>query len=191
MCNELLMDKKDIIEFFNQIKCDKNDEALNACCEQHEITRLDVDRMFRYIDKCFTPSTIQSGLGGAIIADAGSTEAKCDDDLDTDELLFEYGSGGGGDIGGSGKGLGCGLQEMDIGAMMDSDEMESGGMGGLGGCGGGGASKSSRNGGASKRGAATCTKKNNKVARVSKLVDMPQTNSSGITLKTKNQKTTK
>jgi DNA polymerase III delta prime subunit len=193
MCNELLMDKKDIIEFFNRIKCDKNDEALNACCEQHEITRLDVDRMFRYIDKCFTPPTVQLGLGSATSADAGSAEAKCDDDeydLDVGELSFD-GSGGSGAGMMHMKGLGCGLQEMDIGAMMESDEMESGGMGGLGGCGGGGASKSSRNGAASKRGTATCTKKNNKVARVSKLVDVPPTNSSGITLKTKNQKTTK
>jgi hypothetical protein len=201
MCNELLMDKKDIIEFFNRIKCDKNDEALNACCEQHEITRLDVDRMFRYIDKCFTVPAIQPGLGGVGVvgitgAGTMSAEANCDDDdYDIDagaELSFEYGGGGGGGCGGGsgmdimhmkglGLGLGSGLQEMDIGAMMDSDEMESGGMGGMG-C-GGGASKSSRSS-TSKRGvSATTTKKNNKVARVGKPVDLP------ATLKTKNQKT--
>ena len=59
MCNEMLMDKKNLIEFFNQIKCNKDDDAANACCEQHSISYLDVDRMFRYIDKCFSDKPVQ------------------------------------------------------------------------------------------------------------------------------------
>ena len=59
MCNELLMDKKNLIEFFNQIKCSKDDEAASACCEQHSISQLDIDRIFRYIDKCFSDKPVQ------------------------------------------------------------------------------------------------------------------------------------
>jgi hypothetical protein len=65
MCNELMMDKKDIIEFFNRIK-DTNDEHIaTACCEQHDVTRLDVDRMFRYIDKCFSGQSVQFTVKGS------------------------------------------------------------------------------------------------------------------------------
>jgi len=59
MCNEMLMDKKNLIEFFNQIKCNKDDDTANACCEQHSISHLDIDRMFRYIDKCFSDKPVQ------------------------------------------------------------------------------------------------------------------------------------
>jgi hypothetical protein len=59
MCNELLMDKKNLIEFFNQMKCNKDDETASACCEQHSISQLDIDRIFRYIDKCFSDKLVQ------------------------------------------------------------------------------------------------------------------------------------
>lgn len=59
MCNEMLMDKKNLIEFFNQIKCNNDEDTANACCEQHSISQLDIDRIFRYIDKCFSDKPIQ------------------------------------------------------------------------------------------------------------------------------------
>jgi hypothetical protein len=65
MCNELMMDKKDIIEFFNKIKHNNDENLATACCEQHDITRLDVDRMFRYIDKCFNGQPVQFAVKGS------------------------------------------------------------------------------------------------------------------------------
>jgi hypothetical protein len=65
MCNEMLMDKKDLIEFFNQIKCNNDEDAIATCCEQHDVTRLDVDRMFRYIDKCFSGHPLNFAVKGS------------------------------------------------------------------------------------------------------------------------------
>ena len=65
MCNEMLMDKKDLIEFFNQIKCNNDEDAITTCCEQHDVTRLDVDRMFRYIDKCFSGHPLNFAVKGS------------------------------------------------------------------------------------------------------------------------------
>ena len=187
MCNELLMDKKDIIEFFNRIKCDKNEEMLNACCEQHEITRLDIDRMFRYIDKCFTAPVAQPGClaGGGTTGSHTGTENKYANEYDFDEALsFDGGM--------KAAGFGFGLQELDVAAMMDSDEMESSGDTGGTGI---DAPKSNR-GICSKRGAsAASTKKNNnnKAARVStkpveSLISNNNAYGATMTLKMKNQK---
>jgi hypothetical protein len=65
MCNEMLMDKKDLIEFFNQIKCNNDEDTITTCCEQHDVTRLDVDRMFRYIDKCFSGHPLNFAVKGS------------------------------------------------------------------------------------------------------------------------------
>ena len=181
MCNELLMDKKDIIEFFNRIKCDKNDETLTACCEQHEITRLDIDRMFRYIDKCFNAPAVQ-GAGSGAGTESEKAITKCDDDYDLDAVMsFGCEMDMDMDMAKALSGGGFGLQEMDISSMMDADEMDSIGMGM-------GCEPPKSNRVVSKRGASASTKKNNKVARVGKTIDPPNANS-GMTLKTKNQKT--
>ena len=60
LCNQLLMDRKDLVEFFGTLRTDKEDNITisNALFEQYEITKLDVDRMYRYIDKF---STIEGG----------------------------------------------------------------------------------------------------------------------------------
>jgi hypothetical protein len=61
LCNQLLMDRKDLVEFFGTLRTDKEDNNVsitNALFEQYEIAKLDVDRMYRYIDKF---STIESG----------------------------------------------------------------------------------------------------------------------------------
>jgi hypothetical protein len=62
LCNQLLMDRKDLVEFFGTLRTDKEDNITisNALFEQYEITKLDVERMYRYIDK-FT--TIGGGIG--------------------------------------------------------------------------------------------------------------------------------
>ena len=64
LCNQLLMDRKDLVEFFGTLRTDKVDNITisNALFEQYEITKLDVERMYRYIDKF---STIGGGAGAA------------------------------------------------------------------------------------------------------------------------------
>jgi hypothetical protein len=62
LCNQLLMDRKDLVEFFATLRSDKakvdNITISSALFEQYEITKLDVERMYRYIDKF---STIEGG----------------------------------------------------------------------------------------------------------------------------------
>jgi hypothetical protein len=65
LCNQLLMDRKDLVEFFGTLRTDKakvdNITISSALFEQYEITKLDVERMYRYIDKF---STIEGGCTG-------------------------------------------------------------------------------------------------------------------------------
>ena len=58
LCNQMLMDPKDLVEFFKDLRTRHSDETVSALFEQYEITRLDIDRMYRYIDK------FSSGAGG-------------------------------------------------------------------------------------------------------------------------------
>lgn len=53
LCNQMLMDQKDLIEFFKDLKNtnDKSNDIVGAIFEQYEITKLDMDRLYRYIDK--------------------------------------------------------------------------------------------------------------------------------------------
>lgn len=65
LCNQLLMDRKDLVEFFGTLRTDGEDNITisNALFEQYEITKLDVERMYRYIDKF---STIEGvGVSGS------------------------------------------------------------------------------------------------------------------------------
>ena len=84
LCNQLLMDRKDLVEFFGTLRIDKADNITisNALFEQYEITKLDVERMYRYIDKF---STIGGGSNGLKkkkgVSDGGHYGGEiCDDD---------------------------------------------------------------------------------------------------------------
>ena len=71
LCNQMLMDQKDLVEFFKELKngADKGkcNDAMVALFEQCEITKLDIDRMYRYIDK-FS----ESGSGSAANLNCGA-----------------------------------------------------------------------------------------------------------------------
>jgi len=54
LCNQMLMDPKDLVEFFKDLRTRHSDEMVSELFEQYEITRLDIDRMYRYIDKFST-----------------------------------------------------------------------------------------------------------------------------------------
>jgi hypothetical protein len=58
MCQKFGMDKKDLFEFFVNLFAMKNgiNERMDAIIEEFEITKLDIQRMQRYLDKCTYPS---------------------------------------------------------------------------------------------------------------------------------------
>jgi hypothetical protein len=52
LCQKLGMDKKDLYGFFNHLKSQPDDDnALQSLFENYEITKLDINRIYRYIDK--------------------------------------------------------------------------------------------------------------------------------------------
>ena len=66
MCQKFGMDKKDLFAFFLNVFAMKNDDAnvdpdacdkkINEIIEEFEITKLDIQRMHRYLNKCTCPS---------------------------------------------------------------------------------------------------------------------------------------
>ena len=61
MCKKFGMDKKDLFAFFSNVFAMKNenrDARIDGIMEEFEITKLDVQRMQRYLDKCTCPSEI-------------------------------------------------------------------------------------------------------------------------------------
>jgi hypothetical protein len=50
LCQQLCMDKKDLFAFFLSIK-NLNDVELAMLFENYEITKLDINRIYRYLDK--------------------------------------------------------------------------------------------------------------------------------------------
>ena len=51
LCQQLGMDKKDIFSFFLDLKNKYNDNEISVLFENYEITKLDINRIYRYIDK--------------------------------------------------------------------------------------------------------------------------------------------
>lgn len=51
LCQELSMDKKDMLSFFLTLRKKYNEEELCDLLEQYEIGKLDIARIYRYIDK--------------------------------------------------------------------------------------------------------------------------------------------
>lgn len=93
LCNQLLMDRKDLVEFFGTLRIDKADNITisSALFEQYEITKLDVERMYRYIDKF---STVGGGGAGlkkkkGVLDDGNYGGDTCDDE-DSDANAHAY-----------------------------------------------------------------------------------------------------
>jgi hypothetical protein len=105
LCNQMLMDQKDLVEFFKDIKdgTDKGkkcNDAMMALFEQCEITKLDIDRMYRYIDK-FSESTSDAAAAvlkcGVNVVVSGLKYKKKrgifgddDDEYESDDIENEY-----------------------------------------------------------------------------------------------------
>ena len=50
LCQQLSMDKRDLFAFFMDIK-HKYDQETNDLFENYEISKLDINRIYRYLDK--------------------------------------------------------------------------------------------------------------------------------------------
>lgn len=51
LCQQLGMDKKDLFSFFLELKNTSDDNQLTLLFENLEITKLDINRIYRYIEK--------------------------------------------------------------------------------------------------------------------------------------------
>ena len=57
LCQQLAMDKKDVFVFFLDLKKNYNDNYIISLFENYEITKLDICRIYRYLDK-YTKDTV-------------------------------------------------------------------------------------------------------------------------------------
>ena len=51
LCQKLGMDKKDLLGFFNELKNKHDDNYIYSLLENYEITKLDINRIYRYLEK--------------------------------------------------------------------------------------------------------------------------------------------
>jgi hypothetical protein len=61
LCNELFMDKKDLLTFFMNLRNKYTELEIIQLFENYEINKLDINRIYRYIDKCIienSPATV-------------------------------------------------------------------------------------------------------------------------------------
>ena len=73
------MDKKDIFGYFIDLKNKHNDNEIFALFENYEITKLDINRIYRYLEKY----TKENATGTV------DKEIEIDDDDDEEELIDE------------------------------------------------------------------------------------------------------
>jgi hypothetical protein len=71
LCQQLCMDKKDVFAFFLDIKNKYNDSELASLFENYEITKLDINRIYRYLEK-YTKENAEDG-------DDSTSESDLDD----------------------------------------------------------------------------------------------------------------
>ena len=57
LCQQLSMDQKDMFSFFMHIKTQYNEDEIYNMLENYEITKLDINRIYRYLDK-YTQKTL-------------------------------------------------------------------------------------------------------------------------------------
>ena len=57
MCQQIGMDKKDMFLFFRTLNHDENSECRTTLADNYDITKLDISRIDRYLDKHITDVT--------------------------------------------------------------------------------------------------------------------------------------
>ena len=55
ICQILGLDKKDVLSFFLELRSKHTIETIYDIFEQYDLSRLDIDRIYRYIDKYCSP----------------------------------------------------------------------------------------------------------------------------------------
>ena len=76
LCQQLSMDQKDMFSFFMHIKTQHSEDEIYNMLENYEITKLDINRIYRYLDK-YTQKTLGGTNEDDKIVDS-------DDDMDDD-----------------------------------------------------------------------------------------------------------
>jgi DNA polymerase III delta prime subunit len=69
LCQQLGMDKKDVFSFFLDLKNKYDDNEILGLFENYEITKLDINRIYRYIDK-FTKVDAEDGDDVVVVVDS-------------------------------------------------------------------------------------------------------------------------
>jgi SpoVK/Ycf46/Vps4 family AAA+-type ATPase len=64
LCDKLQMDKKDLLLYFDDLQKQHSEEDIIQLLETYEITKLDVQRLYRYIDKIKNYGTSEIGDSG-------------------------------------------------------------------------------------------------------------------------------
>jgi len=62
LCQQLGMDKKDLFSFFLELKSKYDDNQLISLFENYEITKLDINRIYRYLEKYTNENTIEDDV---------------------------------------------------------------------------------------------------------------------------------
>ena len=60
LCLELMIDKEDLLYLFSFLKVSDNEHHINLLLEKYDITRLDINRMFRYLEKITPLSEVEN-----------------------------------------------------------------------------------------------------------------------------------
>lgn len=76
LCQQLGMDKKDMFSFFNELREKYDDTQIINLFENYEITKLDINRIHRYLEKYITENAL------------GADEK--DIDIDVNDINFDY-----------------------------------------------------------------------------------------------------
>ena len=58
MCQKLTMDKNDLISFFMELKKTENNDVINDLLDNYDISKLEINRIYRYADKYVTETAV-------------------------------------------------------------------------------------------------------------------------------------
>ena len=80
LCQRLGMDKKDLFAFFLDLRLTLQDDSIQAFCDASDLTKLDLNRIYRYLDKYTNKNCKVGGADEVVIDEVPAVE---DDDDDT------------------------------------------------------------------------------------------------------------
>jgi hypothetical protein len=62
LCQELSMDKNDMFAFFLDLKNKYNDNEIVSLFENYDITKLDINRIYRYLEKYTKENAVEDDI---------------------------------------------------------------------------------------------------------------------------------